>query len=73
MKKRTTAIVLFVLMVAAAIGIGQTRKQSYLTGPTPSIPLESGLDTGKVSRFLDDQAGLLSKSAAQTVLSYDAN
>ncbi|WP_195279452.1 TPM domain-containing protein [Clostridium sp. J1101437_171009_A5] len=73
LKKRGTALLLAVLMILAAIGIGQLRKEQYLLPQDTGVPLDNSLDTGSVSRFLDDQAGLLSEGAEQTVRLYNAN
>ena len=73
LKKRGTALLLAALMILAAIGIGQLRKEQYLLPQDTGVPLDNSLDTGSVSRFLDDQAGLLSEGAEQTVRLYNAN
>ncbi len=73
MKRRTAAMAAALVMVAAAVGIGQFRKPVYLHDQSSGLPLETGLDTSYVSRFLDDRAGLLSESAVRTVLNYNAN
>ena len=68
MKRRTAAMAAALVMVAAAVGIGQFRKPVYLHDQKSSgLPLETGLDTSYVSRFLDDRAGLLYENAVRTV------
>lgn len=75
LKRTWAAVLVAVVLIAAAVGIGQLRKPSYLVneGVSASQELDTSLSTASVEKFLDDRAGLLSASARKSVLLYNAN
>jgi uncharacterized membrane protein YgcG len=74
-QKRGVAVLLTVIAILAAIGIGQWRRPSYQVnqGVTPSTALDTALDTSYVEQFVSDQAGVLSTSAVRSIHLYNAN
>ena len=75
LKRTWLAVLIVVVLIAAAVGIGQLRKPSYQVneGVSSSQELDTSLSTASVEKFLDDRAGLLSSSARKSVLLYNAN
>ena len=74
LKKRWVAVVIVLVVIGLAICIGLMKAQS---GPTQSDgtsgDLDTAVDTSSYTRFLYDQADLLSPSAEETILLYNAN
>ena len=75
LKKRWVAVVITVIVIALAICFGLMKAGSGrgVDLPAQGAGLDTSLDTGYVSRFLYDQADLLSPQAEETILLYDAN
>lgn len=77
LKKTWVAIALTVIMVVAAIGVGQLR------APVPGLPtdtsnsasgaLDTSLSTSEYDTWISDQAGVLSSSAEEQISLYNAN
>ena len=77
LKKTWVAIALTVIMVVAAIGVGQLR------APAPGLPtdtsnsasgaLDTSLSTSEYDTWISDQAGVLSSSAEEQISLYNAN
>lgn len=74
-KKRSVAVVLTLVMIAAAVGIGLIRKPTQIVnqGTTSSTALDTTLDTSYFDKFIYDQAEMLSPAAEQSIRLYNAN
>ena len=75
LQKRWVAVTLAVLMVVAAIGIGQARVRTpaAIPGPGLNYDLDESLSTKSVEKFLWDDGGVLSSDAKQRIHFYNAN
>ena len=75
LQKRWVAVTLAVLMVVAAIGIGQVRGRMPDAAPAPGLnyDLDESLSTKSVEKFLWDDGGVLSSDAKQRIHFYNAN
>ena len=75
LKKRWVAVVITVIVIALAICFGLMKAGSGRGEDLPAqgAGLDTSLDTGYYTRFLYDQADLLSPQAEETILLYDAN
>ena len=75
LQKRWVAVTLAVLMVVAAIGIGQVRGRMPEAAPAPGLnyDLDESLSTKSVEKFLWDDGGVLSSDAKQRIHFYNAN
>lgn len=76
-KKQGVAIVLVLIVIAAAIGIGQWRKPAMPVSPNPGVSdgaaLDQTLSTSKYTQFVVDEAGVLSAGDEKTLALYNAN
>ena len=74
LKKRWVAVVITLVVIGLAICFGLMKAQSGSDLPAEgSGALDTALDTSSYTRFLYDQADLLSPSAEETILLYNAN
>ena len=75
LKRTWVAVLIAIVCIAAAVGIGQLRRPSYEVneGVSTSQALDTSLSTSYVEKFLDDRADLLSAAAEKSVLLYNAN
>ncbi len=76
-QKRSVAILITLVVIAGAIGIGQWRGVG-MTTPVPEQPsvstgLDQSLSTGKYEKYIYDGANILSSSAERDLLLYNAN
>ena len=75
-QKRSVAIVLTVLMIAAAIGIGQARKVPG-SGSAGAVPeagaLDDSLSTSQYEDYIWDEANVLNSSQERSICLYNAN
>lgn len=71
-QKTSVAVALTVVMIAAAIGIGQVRGSS-----APAVPQAAGLDkslsTSSYATWISDEAEVLSDQEEQQICLYNAN
>ena len=71
-QKTSVAVALTVVMIAAAIGIGQVRGSS-----APAVPQAAGLDkslsTSSYATWISDEAEVLSEQEEQQICLYNAN
>ncbi len=69
LKKPAVAVVLTILMIALAVGIGYARR------PTAQLPagLDSTLSTAQYTKWMSDEAGVLSASTEETLALFNAN
>ncbi len=75
LQKRWVAVTLAVLMIAAAVGIGQLRGNSTaLPAPGPSNPntLDSNLSIAGYDKWIWDDADILSSDTERTICQYNA-
>lgn len=73
-KNTAVAVVLTAVMIAAALGIGQYRKPADITPePSQSTALDTTLPTGKYSKYLWDDADVLTSAQEKEILRYNAN
>lgn len=71
-KKPWVAILAVLVMIAAAVGIGQLRRpQTQLSGG--KTDLDTTLDTAYLSKYLSDGADLFSTGEEESILLYNAN
>lgn len=78
LKKRGVAVLIAIVVIAGAIGIGQWRKPAAAppAGKPPvtqSGGLDTSLSTSKYEKFVYDKANLLSASAERSISLYNAN
>ena len=74
LKKRWVAVVVTLLVIGLAVCFGIMKAQSGSNLPAEgSGALDAAVDTSSYTRFLYDQADLLSPSAEETILLYNAN
>lgn len=74
-KKQGVAILIALVLIATAVGIGQWRKpaEQVNQGVSTGQSLDTSLPTGKYEQYIYDDAGLLSASAEKTIALYNAN
>lgn len=74
-QKRSVAIVLVIIMIAAGIGIGQLRANQAPPAPTTgSAALDTSLSTASYEeKWIWDEAGVFSSSEKKQIALYDAN
>lgn len=73
-QKRSVAIVLTIVMIVAAIGIGWVRGRSITPEPgNPSAALNSSLSTSGYDDWILDEAGVLSAATESQLCLYNAN
>lgn len=75
-KKRGVAVLVTLLVIAGAIGIGQWRRPVQQNKPEPpaiTSELDTTLSTGKYEKYVYDQAGVLSPSVERAISIYNAN
>lgn len=75
-QKRSVALVLTILMVAAAVGIGWVKGQPGAVSPQPepgTAGLDTGLSLGSYEKWIWDEAGVLSDAYEETICLYNAN
>ena len=75
LQKTWVAWLLTIVMIAAAIGIGQTKGGGSVGTPIPepSAGLDTTLSTQSVQKFLWDDAGILSAATEKQINLYNAN
>lgn len=74
-KNRTVAVLLTLVMIVGAVGIGLARKTTVQIneGSTPQTALDTSLDTSYMNKFVSDGAGILSQAEINNVNLYNAN
>ena len=74
-QKTWVAVALTIIMIAAAIGIGQWRAQSAdpVEETAQSTGLDSSLSTSAYAKWIDDQAGVLSDQQEEQIALFNAN
>lgn len=74
-QKTWVAVILTIVMIAAAIGIGQWRAQSAdpVEETAQSTGLDASLSTGAYAKWIDDQAGVLSDQQEEQICLFNAN
>lgn len=74
-QKTWVAVALTIVMIAAAIGIGQWRAQSAdpVEETAQSTGLDSSLSTSAYAKWIDDQAGVLSDQQEEQIALFNAN
>lgn len=74
-QKTWVAVVLTLVMIAAAIGIGQWRAQSAdpVEETAQSTGLDASLSTAAYAKWIDDQAGVLSDQQEEQIALFNAN
>ena len=74
-QKTWVAVALTIIMIAAAIGIGQWRAQSAdpVEETAQSTGLDSSLSTAAYAKWIDDQAGVLSAQQEEQIALFNAN
>lgn len=74
LQKKTVAILLTIVMIAAGIGIGQIRANSAPEVPTSGVTaLDTSLSTAAYETWLWDEAGVLSSGEENKICLYNAN
>lgn len=74
-QKTWVAVALTIVMIAAAIGIGQWRAQSAdpVEETAQSTGLDSSLSTSAYAKWIDDQAGVLTDQQEEQIALFNAN
>lgn len=74
-QKTWVAVVLTLVMIAAAVGIGQWRAQGADTveGTAQSTGLDASLSTAAYTKWIDDQAGVLTDQQEEQICLFNAN
>ena len=74
-QKTWVAVILTIVMIAAAIGIGQWRAQSAdpVEETAQSTGLDSSLSTSAYTKWIDDQAGVLTDQQEEQICLFNAN
>lgn len=74
-QKTWVAVVLTLVMIAAAVGIGQWRAQGTDTveETAQSTGLDSSLSTAAYTKWIDDQAGVLTDQQEEQICLFNAN
>lgn len=74
-QKTWVAVALTVIMIAAAIGIGQWRAQSAdpVEETAQSTGLDASLSTSAYAKWIDDQAGVLTDQQEEQIALFNAN
>ena len=74
-QKTWVAVALTVIMIAAAIGIGQWRAQSAdpVEETAQSTGLDASLSTAAYAKWIDDQAGVLTDQQEEQIALFNAN
>ena len=77
LKKQGTAVLITLVAIAVAVGIGWVKRPiSSPSAPNPgpsSYALDTGLDTRPYEGYVSDGADLLSAAAEKTLARYNAN
>ena len=72
LKQTWVAVLIAVLLIGAAVGIGQLRRpQTQISGG--KTDLDTTLDTAYLSKYLSDGADVFTASEEKSILLYDAN
>lgn len=71
LKKRWVAVIITILVIALAVGIGWMRRPA--ASGAASAGLDTNLDTSDYMDYLWDEAGVLSSSAEREIALYNAN
>ena len=72
-RKTGVAVLLTVLMIAAAIGIGRWRGAQAEAVPPPSSELDTSLSAGTYLNWISDGADVLSDAQENQIALYNAN
>lgn len=74
-QKTSVAVALTIIMIAAAIGIGQWRAQSAdpVEETAQSTGLDSSLSTSAYAKWIDDQADVLTDQQEEQIALFNAN
>lgn len=75
LKKQGVAILITLVVIAGAVGIGQWRKpiEQVNEGVSNSQSLDTSLSTAKYEKYIDDGANVLQHADRSSVLLYNAN
>ena len=72
-RKTGVAVLLTVLMIAAAVGIGRWRGAQAEAVPPPSSELDTSLSAGTYLNWISDGADVLSDAQENQIALYNAN